>query len=416
MKKLMRGVLATTALVSLVGCTTGNANDKTGEPIDLTIWHTFTEHHEATLQEIVADFNASQENITVTALTQPLDGFSAKVYEAVSNKTGPDIVFLDSSSASDYVDAGFSVDFSKYMDINEYQSRVNPGLFAESTGYSDGKLHSLSLQSTGPILFYNKTMYDDLGLEAPMTWEQLTENSKVIYKELGIPGFAVDSKSDFALMLLEQYGTDYLDLDGKKVNLDTEETVTWLNWFAEGVQEGYFQVAPTTGAYNSGDLSGKVLASYIGSSAGLAYNDLGDDELATSIVPLVADTTTPWVQTWTRNIIGFTSDEATEQAITDFALFFTNTENSAKWSIAFGGLSPYSDVEALDEYQAYVDGNIALQALMAQSSYAGALPAYAGASTVRTELDKMISSVATGLMSAEDAITSAEATSSAALQ
>ncbi len=183
------------------------------------------------------------------------------------------------------------------------------------------------------------------------------------------------------------------------------------------MQAGYFQLKPTTGDYNSGDISGHVLASYIGSSAGIDYLDLKDHELAVVPVPQVAGTNTKWIQQWTRNIIGFTSDdEVVNQGIADFAEFFTNTENSSAWTQVFGSISAYSDVKELPEYKEYIENNIALGALVDQSSYAGALPTMAGAQAVRSELDKMMTQVATGQIEAETAIENANVASNNALK
>ena len=53
------------------------------------------------------------------------------------------------------------------------------------------------------------------------------------------------------------------------------------------------------------------------------------------------------IQQWTRNIIGFTSDdEVVNQGIADFGIL-TNTENSSAWTQVFGSISAYSDVKDL---------------------------------------------------------------------
>ncbi len=402
-------ITAVSLMTALCGCSThSNAytassdNDKT----EITLWHTITEVHEETLQSIIDDFNASQEKYTVTALTQPLDGFNAKVYEAASNGTGPDLVMLDASAASDYVEEDMAVDFSDYLDLSTYQSRVSEGLFNEATGFEDGGWHCIAIQSTGPVFFYDKTIYDELGLTAPKTWDDVESNAKKIYEAKNIPGFAVDSIADLAIMLANQSGVGFIDEDTKTVNWNDERYIELVEWFAKGVQAGYFQLAPTTGDYNSGDIGAHVLASYIGSSAGLPFLDLGDHELACVSVPQLTDGT-PWIQQWTRNIIGFKSDELHEQGIAEFAEFFTNTENATKWAIAFGGISPYNDAQESADYQAYVNDNIALQALAAQSSYAGALPVLKGSSTARTEIEKALKKTATDQGSASDALNEA---------
>lgn len=399
-------ILATCLLLG--GCSTNTTPDSdTQSKTEITLWHTFTEVHEKTLQSIINSFNDSQDEYTVTALTQPLDGFSSKVYEAASNGTGPDMVMLDASVAADYAEEGLAVDFSDYLDINEYKARVSEGLFEESTDFPKDAWHCIAIQSTGPVFFYDKTLYEELGLIAPETWDDVEVNSKKIFEAKGIPGFAVDSIPDLAIMLLNQSGVGYIDKVNKKVNWNDDRYVEIVEWFSKGVQEGYFQLAPTTGDYNSGDIGAHVLGSYIGSSAGLPFLNLGEHELACTSVPQLTDGTEKWVQQWTRNIIGFKSDETKEKGIAAFAQYFTNTENAATWAIAFGGFSPYSDTNSVTAYEEYISGNIALQALAKQNDYAGALPVLKGSSTVRTELEKAIKKAATDQASAEDALNEA---------
>ena len=133
------------------------------------------------MQNVQLFDNTIEENI----------GFLAKVYEAVSTGTGPDIIFNYASTAADYIPDGLIVDQSKYME-SDYKARVSEGIYTESTGFEDGGLYVVAVQSTGPILFYNKTMFDKVGFSAPKTWDEVEEAAKAIYAEYKIPGFAFD--------------------------------------------------------------------------------------------------------------------------------------------------------------------------------------------------------------------------------
>ena len=59
-------------------------------------------------------------------------------------------------------------------------------------------------------------MFDNLGLEAPKTWDDVAANSK-IYEETGIVGFAIDSVADLGQMLLMQNGVEYIDSETKQL-------------------------------------------------------------------------------------------------------------------------------------------------------------------------------------------------------
>lgn len=406
---MKKSMLVLLVLFLLCAATVVNAEDVT-----VTWWHTFTEGQLETLQQIIAEFNESHPGITVVEESQPYDGFLPKVYEAVSNGTGPDIIFNYASAAADYIDAGLIVDQSKLM-TTDYKTRVSEGVYKESTGFADGGLYATAVQSTGPIFFYNKTIFDELGIAAPTTWTEVEEAAKKIYEAKGIAGFAFDSLTDGFQTLLMQSGGEYVDLENKVVKFNTPEFASWVEWFANGVKEGYFSLAPTTGNYFSNDMSGKVLASYVGSSAGLPYLDLGEDELAAAPMPLI-DGGTKWVPAWNRSALVFSSNDAEEKAAVEFVEYFTTPENAVRWAKSLVAYTPYTDAAELDEFKEFVNGNIALQALGQQIGYAYALPSFVGANTVRDEIKALVEKAATDQMTAQEAIDAAEAVCNAAMQ
>ena len=371
-KNLFVFALVAVMIFSLAGAAA--AADK----VTVTWWHTFTEGQKDTLEAIIAEFNAAHEDIEVVAESQPLDGFESKVYEAVSNGTGPDIIFNYASAMPEYVDNGLAPDLLPYMST-DYQSRVSAGIYAEDTAFSDGGLHAIAVQTTGPIFFYNKTIFDELGLECPKTWDDVTEASKKIYEAKGIPGFTFDSLTDGFQTLLLQSGGEYVDVENKKVLFNTPEFEAIVTWYADGVQAGYFGLAPTTGNYFSNDMGAKALASYVGSSAGLPYLNLGDDELAAAPMPKT-EGGVDWVPGWNR---------------------------SAKWAMSLVAFTPYNDAAELPEFKEFVAGNIALAALGEQLDYAYVLPAFTGANTVRNEIKFLVQRAASGQMSAAEAIAEA---------
>ena len=118
MKKLFKVLVVVLAAMMLVACSGGNSGNggNEGEVAEVMIWHTLTDHDEEMLQQIVDAFNAENEGkYHVTQETQPLDGFNAKVYEAVTNGVGPNLVWLFPSTAQDYIDEGLALDYSKYF-------------------------------------------------------------------------------------------------------------------------------------------------------------------------------------------------------------------------------------------------------------------------------------------------------------
>ena len=113
-------------------------------PAKVSIWHTFTKGQEEYINKAVNDFNASQSNVVVEALTQPYAGFTDSVYNAVNEGIGPDIIFNYSSEAAKYVDAGQLADLSQYIfddeiGIEGFETSLVEGVMnGEVYAFSDG--------------------------------------------------------------------------------------------------------------------------------------------------------------------------------------------------------------------------------------------------------------------------------------
>ena len=411
MKKLLKIALVALLAFGMFACgDTGPTEKQT-----VVWWHTFTDDQKDTLEAIIAEFNAANEGkIEVIAEAQEYSGFTQKVMNAVAEGVGPDIIFNYASEAANYVEDGKVVDFGKYMK-GDYSKLVSAGIYAESTGFSDGKLHVIPGATTGPIFFYNKTIYDKYNLTAPKTWAELASNSKIVYEGEGIVGFTADSFPDMFQAIMMQNGIPYIDVANKKVGFNTPEMKEWLEWFAAGVKEGYFQLAPQTGNYNSEDISALRLVSYIGSSAGLPYLNLPEGyEIATAPLPQ-SGTETNWAPAWNRGAILFTSNPNREKAAVKFIEFFINETNNTKWAISMSAFSPYYATQENEDYKAYVAGNIALIALGEQINYSGVLPTPAGSGPIRDILDALVKKVATGTDTTE-ALNAAEKEANDSLQ
>lgn len=410
----LRSVLAFMLVfcLTLSFCCVASAEDKT----QVTIWHTFTGDQEACLTEIANDFNASQDEIEVLVQSQPYSGFLDNVMSAVVNGVGPSLIFNYASTAADYVEDGLVIDFSKYIydeeiGIPNFDESIKPGILAEMTGYSDGGMYVVSAVTTGPILFYNKTMLEELNLSVPTTWAEMEAVSKAVYEAKNIPGFAVDSLTDTMHALIFQGGSQYIDKESKTALFGDDKFLAQLTTFSDNVRAGYYALRPT-GDYWSNDFNAQMCAMYIGSCAGVPY--ITPDGFEYDVAPMPQEGT-PWYPAWNRGLIGFTKDEEADKATYEFVKYFIQTENNIKWCKAMLALSPYYATEELDEYKTFVDANPALKAVQEGTEVAGFLPSIPGAYAVRQELEQAAVLASTD-MTAADALAQAIEASNEALQ
>lgn len=424
MKKLFKLALAMMLVLGMAACGTGNSGTDTpagDEPkeVKFAIWHTFTKAQETMLQDFAAEYMAAHEGVTIDVIGgYDYATFEGTVSDAVTNGVGPQVIFNYSSFAKNFDGYDMLLPVEEYWDF-KLSDVTSANYVEEASAFDDGKVYAVPMQTTGPLLFVNKTIYDELGLTIPRTWDELKANSKKIYEEKGIVGFAVDSATDFAqVLILQTHDGEYVDLANKKVVWNDSELTTWVEWWAEGVREGYFQLkAQSADGYNSGDINSGILASYIGSSAGLPYlGGQGADatwELAVTTIPVI-DEESVEVVNWNRSAIGFkTGDEATDAAIADFIAYLI-TQNG-RWVQILNAYSPYYAVQEDADYQNFVSNDLALTALGKQLVNGIVPPTFSGANQVRTELDTMMKGVLNEGWTAEQAVNTAATNAEAAM-
>jgi len=409
MRKIVALLAAAVMLFAL--CASASAATK------VTIWHTFTENQQAYLEQAAADFNASQDEVEVVVEAQAYSGFLDNVYNAVANGVGPSIIINFASTAAEYVKDGLVVDLAPYVNDPEIGmadvfSSLPEAVQKETMNFADGGMHFLPAYTSGPILFYNKTMYEELGLKAPTTWDELAANAQTIYDKKGIAGFAADSLTDIMHSLMLQSGTEYIDVENKVVAFDNQTTIDCLNWFGEKVQSGIFALNPQQD-YFSSDFNAGLVASYIGSCAGVPY--IVPDGFEYDVAPMPREINNAWYPSWNRGPIVFNKDEETNKGAYLFIKYFLSPDVNAGWVQAVNAISPYGTTQACEAYAPYVkELPASLAAVQANLDVAGALPSVTGATAVRNALQEAVTMVSGG-MDAKDALAACVATSNEAL-
>ena len=423
MKKLFKLVLALVLVLGMAACGTGNGGtdtpaDDEPEKVEFAIWHTFTKDQEQLLNDLANEFMAAHEGVTIKVHGgYDSNDFNGTVTNAVTNGVGPQLIFQYTSFAKSFEGYDLLLPLEDYWDF-KLADICPAGYVEEASAFEDGKVYTAPIQTTGPVLFYNKTIYDSLGLSEPRTWEDLKVASKKIHDELGIVGFGCDGKlTDLAqIFIYQSHDGAYVDLENNKVLWNDEKTVEWMNYWAEGVREGYFQLkAQAADGYTSGDINSQLVGAYMGSSAGLPYLYPEENgwELAVTTVPVI-DEESVEVVNWNRSAIAFKTDsEATNQAIADFVAYFI--EQDGRWAKVLNAYSPYYAVQELTEYQEYVSQDIALIALGKQLPNGLVPPTFTGGDIMREELHTAFSGVLAEGYDAATALATAAKNSEAAM-
>lgn len=404
-RSIMAALLVVLMLTSMASVATAE-----GDKTQITIWHTFTEGQEAALQSLADAFNASQADYTVVLESQANSGFTDTVYNAVANGVGPNIIFNYASTAADYVAGGLVFDMTDYINdpkigMKDIIDSMSPAVYnGEVLGFDDGKIYYLPAYTTGPVLFYNKTLYDELGLTPATTWDELSTQAKTIYDAKQIPGFAADSLTDLIQSLFIQSGAGYIDTATKTVSFGTDAGTQQLKWFGDAITSKAFALNPS-GDYWSNDFNAGLVASYYGSCAGVPY--ITPDGFEYAVAPAVRgiEGGTDWYPSWNRGPIAFNKTEKENLGTYLFIKFFLQPENNFAWVQATNTLSPYGTTQALAGYSDYVASQPALKCVADNLDIAGALPAISGSNAVRNAITDTAKEVAGGTVTAADAMT-----------
>ncbi|WP_313579408.1 ABC transporter substrate-binding protein [Lacrimispora sp.] len=167
-----------------------------GEKTVIKVWS--KDRHDATyVQKKVDEYNASNTDNIQVDYQLYTDNYVQAIDMAVQSGELPDILVQQDQMFDKYVNEGQWADFYDYMDsdMKEYfKSVVYPGY-----NELDGKLYFIPTTGTTCRLFYNKEIFDRVGIsEPPKTLEEVVEYAKKINTELskeGIYGFAENMKS-----------------------------------------------------------------------------------------------------------------------------------------------------------------------------------------------------------------------------
>ncbi|MBR0090125.1 MAG: extracellular solute-binding protein [Lachnospiraceae bacterium] len=379
------------------------AEEPTGDVTTVTIWHQYTRGQQEYITKVVEDFNASHTDVKVVEEYQPGDNseFQNKVYQAVMADNGPDIIIHFASEAAKYIADDMVVDLEQYLsaDTLALLDSSLPQYKEEAMSFIDGKLHILPLVSSGPIFFYNKEVYDELNLTAPATWDELVANCEAIHAAYpDMAGFAFDSEVDGATMLIMQTGNQGFDAEGN-IYFNTEEVAKQLQMYQDNNENDYF-TRDKINNYFSNNFNQRVLASYVGSVAGLPYigpdSDGAGPEVGMGIVPQTVGGTN-WTPAWNRGAIIFNyGDEARIKGAASFVDYFATPEVNAGFCAAANYPAVFPATEEQQAYQDYVNsGDLGWQYL--HPEYAGAFPAVTAYAYARTALGNLMGEVAEGV-------------------
>ena len=209
MKKKLVVALMTAALG--MGCMTMTAM---AEDTTIRMWTfldpTNTENgRSVALSQMIDEFEAENEGVKVVVEPQDWNTMTAKFLAATTSGDAPDIMFGGPGTYPELVNSGYIMDLTD----KDYVSRVSEGSL--SLQKLDDKVYAVPLDQMANVVFYNKDIFNDLGLSVPTTYTEFIDTCKAL-KDAGYAACAAgyqDQISIGANFYTMFYGTPYLSCE-----------------------------------------------------------------------------------------------------------------------------------------------------------------------------------------------------------
>lgn len=255
------------------GAPAADVLDKASGTTTVAFWHAMDGTNAEALTKLVADFNAQNSGKIEVKATYAgkYDDAITKYKAAIQSKSTPDVIQIYDIGTRFMIDAKQTIPMQAFIDRDKLDvSDLQPNI----TGYYsiDDKLNSMPFNTSMPVLYYNKTLFKEAGLDPENPPQDLAAIRTAAEKLSKKGGGPADYGFGAAIYgwLLEQFiatdGKEYCDQgngrDGKatKVLFDQPEAVEVVKWWQQMVKDG---LAANTGrdtkaaqaAFKSGQLA-----------------------------------------------------------------------------------------------------------------------------------------------------------------
>ena len=333
--------------------------------IEVSLWYSGGSKPQQVMKELVAEFNASQDTYVVKAFLQGSYGETyQKLQAGLASNTAPEVALLQVTQAKALKNKGISRDLNEYIDASFNFDDFIPA-FREQVTANDWSVIGLPAYGTTQVLYYNKQKLADAGFTQKdlSTWQGLAKvaaavterNNKGTVRYYGwepIWGY-----SNMLDAVLSNNGKVISD-DGKTVLIDSDEWVEVWESFRQWIHDDQIMRIHYGGQgwqywYSTIDdvMKNRALG-YTGSSGD--QGDLDFTRLAATAQPGWGDNqAAPQAGALVFAMPKGTDDKAAEGAFA-FIKYYTNAENTARWSMRTGYIPVRHSVSSVPEYAAYI--------------------------------------------------------------
>ncbi|GIP37811.1 ABC transporter substrate-binding protein [Paenibacillus sp. J31TS4] len=350
-KRMLAAAMLGVILVLSAACggSDGKSGGSSAGPQKVVFWHAMGGANTKVVDQMVSDFNASQDKVKVEAIFQgTYDDLLSKLKASMGSKDGPSLVQMYEIGSRFMIDSKTVTPMQTFIDADKYDlSQLEPNI----TGYYtlNGKLYSMPFNTSNPILYYNKDLFKAAGLDPakpPKTFEEFQQAADAITKSGKATGANFAIYGWFMEQFFANQGAEYVNNGNGRTSPATESIVNseagvkTLTWWKDMVAaKSMNNLGRKTDDSKKAFLAGQVgmILDSTAALRGLVTDAQGKFEVGTGFLPRPSDGKEGGVivggaSLWMMN----DKSEAEQKAAWEFIKFLTSPKEQAYWHINTG--------------------------------------------------------------------------------
>ncbi|MCD6398057.1 MAG: ABC transporter substrate-binding protein [Spirochaetaceae bacterium] len=348
------------------------------EPVNIVFWYALSGSKGEVFKGLVDKFNSSQDEVIVEGIFSGKYAETAqKITASLAAKTLPNggIIPAGPIFTGQY-------DNFKILEYLENDSDFDMGDFYDGVwdyGKYDGKICAVPYNISTPIMYYNKDLFREAGLDPdspPTTWDELLEAAAAITKDTDgdgvedIWGYNVKDTKWIFKALLMQNGNGIIDAS-TKTPLFTDKSGVETAAFWEKMIDQKAMPAGLHGIAEDMFLGGQLGIMMASSSRIAKWSGNTEFELAAAFLPKGKKSAVP-IGGATATLFP-SGNENQDKATYTFIKWLVEPENLAELSINTGYIPPRAAVLKEESVKTFLDDapmfKVAFEQLKYASSY-----------------------------------------------
>ena len=414
MKKLIIAVMSLLLVCSLVFANGAEESTSSG-PVTVTFWNSFTGSDRPYLEQIVSEFNESQDEVFVDMLIMPQDTLYQRLMTSFIAGDAPDLIAIGIDRLAEYASADRLLDLGSYIESSDVISADIMAPAVYNAGNYKGIQYAVPMTANSVAMYYNKDHFRAAGLDPnnpPQTLEELFDAwDKLIVKDengnVTQYAQAIGVRSTVAMIpaFMWLYGADYIDENGDVV-INSPEAVECMTMLQEAFAKGVSPVGLTGQEADNLFSAGVASIEWNGPWAYNGFVDAGID-VGLCLLPTGIDGQRATIGDGSVYVINKDSDNSSSAF--KFIEYWNTPDVQREWAIGTGAPPTRTDMSN-DEELLNANPNIGVF-LEASNTSRVLMPGQTVNSRIDTEaLVPLYESIARGMETPEDALATAEAT------